>query len=406
MVQEVRDASKGLSTENSILVRMGAKMPPEPYAGEPDLKQYQVFVAGLLRWFSMNQLLGSDAESTLMQLKCLGNCLQGNAQEWYVRNIESWDRTVQTWTLESTLEGLQKQFLHALTHRQASISYETTHQGGGTVQDLLNKLTKFVVRMVKKHDLYTQRKRFLVALRDLLHREVLSHGYTAEFSRIEDLISTAQPVEDAMRYDLGTRHMEGYGGGHIPLQWLAPAGVRPNLFPRPVQAQQARPREMVNQGPPYQTQTKSSAPKAAEQHSAANPLCPAGARHNPSTAPNQAGPICFRCGKAGHLGHDCKQGKPRAAVARLAEDEEGVPEGDHLEEEDQEEAPPVNGVEQDDARLEGGQYLDMLVEDDVTSRALGYPTHRLGLVVPESRDVWTEASACALRWPSVVVQVF
>ena len=39
MVQEAGDASKGLSTENNILVQMGAKMPPpEPYAGEPDLE--------------------------------------------------------------------------------------------------------------------------------------------------------------------------------------------------------------------------------------------------------------------------------------------------------------------------------------------------------------------------------
>ena len=98
-------------------------------------------------------------------------------------------------------------------------------------------------------------------------------------------------------------------------------------------------------------QTKSSVPKASEQHSAANPLHPAGVRHNPNTAPNQAGPICFRYGKAGHLGHDCKQGMPHAAAARLAGDKEGVPEGDHLEEEDQEEAPLVDGVEQDNTRL-------------------------------------------------------
>ena len=65
MVQEVRDTSKGLSAENSILVQMAAKMPPpEPYSGEPDLERYQVFIAGLLQWFLMNQLLGSDAEST------------------------------------------------------------------------------------------------------------------------------------------------------------------------------------------------------------------------------------------------------------------------------------------------------------------------------------------------------
>ena len=130
--------------------------------------------------------------------------------------------------------------------------------------------------MVKKPDPYMQRKRFLAALRDPLHREVLSRRYMAEFSHIEDLISTAQAVEDAVRYDLGTRHMEGSGGGHIPLQQLTPVGVRPNIFPRPTQTQLTRPREMVNRGPPYQMQTKSSVPKAAEQHSAANPPRPAG----------------------------------------------------------------------------------------------------------------------------------
>ena len=99
-----------------------------------------------------------------MQLKCLGNCLQGNAQEWYICNIELWDCTVWMWTLESMLEGLQKHFLHTLTHRQASMSYESTRQGGGTVQDLLNRLTKFTAWMVERPDLYTQRKQFLAAL--------------------------------------------------------------------------------------------------------------------------------------------------------------------------------------------------------------------------------------------------
>ena len=72
--------------------------------------------------------------------------------------------------------------------------------------------------MVEKPNPYMQRKRFLVALRDPLHCEVLSHRYMAEFSHIEDLISTAQAVEDAVQYNLGTQHMEGSGGGHISLQ--------------------------------------------------------------------------------------------------------------------------------------------------------------------------------------------
>ena len=60
-----------------------------------------------------------------------------------------------------------------------------------------------------------QQKQFLAALRDLLCREVLSRGYMAEFSHIEDLISTAQAVEDTVWYDIGTQHMEGSGGSHI-----------------------------------------------------------------------------------------------------------------------------------------------------------------------------------------------
>ena len=42
----------------------------------------------------------------------------------------------------------------------------------------------------------------------------------------------------------------------------------------------------------------------------------------------------------------------------------------------------------------------------VTSQALGYPTCRSGLVVLDVRGFWTEASACVLCRPSVVVQVF
>jgi len=44
----------------------------------------------------------------------------------------------------------------------------------GTVQELLNKLNKLTMHMVQKPDDYMQRKQFLVALRDLLCREVLT----------------------------------------------------------------------------------------------------------------------------------------------------------------------------------------------------------------------------------------
>ena len=135
------------------------------------------------QWLSLNLLLGSDCASTLTQVRYLGNCLKGDAQEWYVRNIEHHDRVVCKWTLESALIEMQKHFLHSLTHRYASTTYETTCQGSGTVQDLLNRLNKLTVRMVQKPDDYTQRKRFLAALCDLLHRKS-SHKDTPQSSAI------------------------------------------------------------------------------------------------------------------------------------------------------------------------------------------------------------------------------
>ena len=49
MVHEAREANKGLSPENAILMHIGTHMPhPESYSGEPDLERFQVFIAGLL----------------------------------------------------------------------------------------------------------------------------------------------------------------------------------------------------------------------------------------------------------------------------------------------------------------------------------------------------------------------
>ena len=92
--------------------------------------------------------------------------------------------------------------------RPPSTTYETTRQGSGTVQDLLNRLNKLTACMVQKLDDYMQWTRFLAALHDPLHREVLMRGHTAEFSRMVDLVLTASQVEDAMRYDMGARQSE------------------------------------------------------------------------------------------------------------------------------------------------------------------------------------------------------
>ena len=68
----------------------------------------------------------------------------------------------------------------------------------------------------------------------------------AESTHMEDLVSTAQTVEDAVRYNIGTQHMEGHGGSHVPPQRSGPVGMQPNIIPRLSQFQQMWPQEVVN----------------------------------------------------------------------------------------------------------------------------------------------------------------
>ena len=67
----------------------------------------------------------------------LGYTTQGNASEWFTRNIECPNRPIRDWSLESVIEGLQKQFLNLLMHRQASNKFDTIKQGQKTVQELI-----------------------------------------------------------------------------------------------------------------------------------------------------------------------------------------------------------------------------------------------------------------------------
>ena len=73
--------------DKSVLTRAGIKLDlPETYVGSSDLEEFEVFIAGILRWLKMNCLLGET--SVEMQVNYLGTCLTGEVQEWFYRNVE------------------------------------------------------------------------------------------------------------------------------------------------------------------------------------------------------------------------------------------------------------------------------------------------------------------------------
>ena len=98
--------AKGQHTDpdKSVLIRASVKLDhPEKC---PDLEEFEVFIAGILRWLKMNCLLGEA--STDMQVNYLGTCPTGEVQEWFYRNVERYEHQVHEWTLETVVQGLQK----------------------------------------------------------------------------------------------------------------------------------------------------------------------------------------------------------------------------------------------------------------------------------------------------------
>ena len=154
----------------------------------------------------MNCLLGET--SIEMQVDYLGTCLTGEVQEWFYRNVEQFDHQVREWTLETVVQGLQRRFLHTLTHHHASNKFGMVSQGTKTVQEVLNNLKKYAVRMIHLPNVYTFCKRFLSALRDSLCNEVLKKGYNAKFSTINQLYKTAHMIEEAFCYNHGMQCAE------------------------------------------------------------------------------------------------------------------------------------------------------------------------------------------------------
>ena len=147
----------------------------------------------------MNCLRGET--SIKMQVNYLGTHLTGKAQEWFYRNVERFDRQVHEWTLETVAQGLQRRFLHTLTHHHVSNKFDTVSQGNKTIQEVLNDLKKYAARMIHIPDIYTFCKWFVSALHDSLCNEVLKKGYNAEFSTINQLYETACMIEEASCYN-------------------------------------------------------------------------------------------------------------------------------------------------------------------------------------------------------------
>ena len=142
--------------------------------------------------------------------------------------MEHFERDVRDWTLETVVAGLQRHFLHTLTHHHASNRFELVMQGNKTVHEILNNLKKYTDRMVMRPDEYTFRRRFISALREPLRQEILKQGLNPEKSTMSQLYELANAIEEATRYNQGTRRTEGIS--IIPSMTQRPIVSKPNTL--------------------------------------------------------------------------------------------------------------------------------------------------------------------------------
>jgi hypothetical protein len=191
------------TAENSALAIAGVKIAmPDPYSGSPVLETFEVFVAKVVDWLELHNLLRPGYEQD--QVLLMGQCLEGEAATWYYDNVRCPTRINSIrWELETVVHRLQQRFIPTLSHHRTVSLFYSVVQGTKTVQELMNCMTKYADRMVSLPDTYTFRRMFLNALNPLVRTAVLKAGCTPEFSEIKKIFAEAKKYDNAIRFDTG-----------------------------------------------------------------------------------------------------------------------------------------------------------------------------------------------------------
>ena len=203
-------------------------------------------------------------------------------------------------------QGLQRRFLHALTHHHASNKFEMVSQGNKTVQEVLNDLKKYATRMIHPPDVYTFHKWFVSALHDLLCNEVLKKGYNAEFSTIDQLYETAHMLEEASCYNHGMQHAENTHTAasntkHAAHKTLLLTVQLSTIVGRENVVHRTQPMRTYHAPKPEQktVQVKDSLTKPSYRQ---KPL-----PRPPEREGNSMNITCYECGQVGHIQTNCPQ---------------------------------------------------------------------------------------------------
>ncbi|KIJ38535.1 hypothetical protein M422DRAFT_258910, partial [Sphaerobolus stellatus SS14] len=367
--QSLQNASLEDEPEKSFLAKAGVKMrTPPTYSGERNLEKFENWVASLLRFMSMYNLLRPRASK--IQLQLLGQSLTDEVQEWFYWQVERFDREVKHWDLESVLMGLQKWFMLTLSLNKVAVSYDHLMQGSMNVQQLHQQLTKLAKQMVELPDAYSYWRRFMNALKTSIREEVLGKNYTAKFSKIDELVEQAVIVDNAKCYS------SGYNSNQSSISANKPAAVDHRCAQQPTTLNRS---SIQNAG--FYNQHRSGSNTVQNQPTTQNPV----KLGNTIDRPTQSNPnrtalkannpvVCFNCNQPGHIRPNCpfldkdrRIAGARIEEAILEEDEGQIEEFDNYAPHPEEQQEYEDQPEEDDQqyRFDDEEYERRSIDDEV-----------------------------------------
>ncbi|KIJ47777.1 hypothetical protein M422DRAFT_248340 [Sphaerobolus stellatus SS14] len=185
--QAVQNASHEAKPEKSFLAKASVKMGnPPTYRGECNFEKFENWVASVLQFMLMYNLLGPQVDKDQLQFL----------------EIKHWD-------LEFIIMGVQKWFMPTLSMNKVAVNYDTIMQDSMTVQQLHQEFLKLAKQMIKLPDMYSYRRRFMNALKPDIREQVLKKGFTPEFSSINELVGEAVTLDNAKYYTFGYNNNHG-----------------------------------------------------------------------------------------------------------------------------------------------------------------------------------------------------
>ncbi|KIJ33569.1 hypothetical protein M422DRAFT_264503 [Sphaerobolus stellatus SS14] len=202
-----------------------------------------------------------------------------------------------------------------LSLNKVAVGYDRLMQGSMNVQQLHQQLTKLAKQMVELPDAYTYRRRFMNALKPSIREEVLGKGFTAEFSKIDELVEQAVIVDNAKRYT------SGYNSNQSEVYNNKPATVD---HKRVQQTSTLNRSSNANAGSSNQHRSGSN---NFQNRSTPQSMSAGGGEIPTQSNPVRTAPkanntvVCFNCNQPGHIRPNCPfpDKNRRIAGARIEE---------------------------------------------------------------------------------------